>query len=184
MTGWSVWYFSKNGWKVLDTAMKKWSFGSIKGSSREVAMVSKDDEPGFGIFLDLTASTYVSMDGQISTALSATGKLSNQRWPQKCKGNTEDLVIQQKSSLLAGAQLNSECKAFNSLSIYHFAKPCLKALCRVWSPQLPTTASCDPPNCSICSCWSSSKNFQFTFGPSIDIDTIFHKFSFSKHSWE
>ena len=117
-------------------------------------------------------------------ALSTTGRFSIQRCPQNGRGNTDDLVKEQKSSLLAGVLWKSVCNALSTFSSCQTLKPLLKALWSVWSPQLPTTISWAPPNASACSYWSIEKNFQLTFGPSIEIETKCLRSSCCTHSWK
>lgn len=106
-----------------------------------------------------------------------TGRFFIQRCPQNGKGNTDVMVNMQKSSLLAGVFCNTVCNALSSFCNCQTLKP-------LWSPQLPTTVDWAPPNASACSYWSSSKNFQFTLGRSIDTKIIFLRLSCGVHSWE
>lgn len=172
-TGASVWYFVRNGDTFRHTAVKTSSLAITKGSFAATSMVSYDEVAGLLTSLDLTAATYLRMLGHIWRALSATGKFSTHRCPQKGRAKV----------LLAGTFKKRKWRGLNIFSICQELNPALTALWRVWRPHIPTTASCFPPLCSPCSYWSISKNFQFTFGPSIEIDTIPRWSRSLIHSW-
>ena len=121
--------------------------------------------------------------GHSWAALSATGRFSTHLWPQKGSGKVVDPVKAVKSSLLAGTLWKRKWRARRSLSSCHIVKPAFTALCRVWSPQLPTFTSWAPYS-SACSFWRRSPNFKLTLGPSILTETSCLIFSFATHPCE
>lgn len=65
MAGASVWYFVRNGVKVLEMAKKNCSLGKISESRWAASMMSNEAVLGFGTFFVLTASIYFISDDHI-----------------------------------------------------------------------------------------------------------------------
>jgi len=99
------------GWVLhFDTLpMKKWCCARMRGFCCHRNVITS--------FLVLTVSTYFIMSGQMTRALSATGRFSILRWPQKGKAKILDFVWLQKSSLLAGMLLKIVCRGLRNFSI-------------------------------------------------------------------
>lgn len=99
--------------------------------------------------------------------------VTTSQWPQKGKRNTEDFVVELKSSLLSSAQLKRECRALSTISICHIAKKLWKELSRARRPWLPTISNWAQANYGLCSFCMNFTNFQLTLCPFIDKQTMF-----------